>query len=83
MRFAVVGVGTIGQLRAQTIRANPGTELAAVLDVAQANAAKAAAGTGARVCQSLEQLLELPGLEAVIVSPAAPPLKTTVPVSPS
>jgi len=59
MRFAVVGAGTIGQLRAQTIRANPGTELAAVLDVAQANAAKAAAGTGARVCQSLEQLLEL------------------------
>jgi len=68
MRFAVVGAGTIGQLRAQTIRANPATELAGVLDVAQANAAKAAAGTGARVCQSLEQLLELPGLEAVIVS---------------
>ena len=68
MRFAVVGAGTIGQLRADTIRRNPATELAGVLDVSRPSAERAVSGTQGRVCSTLEELLDLPQLEAVIVS---------------
>jgi len=68
MRFAVVGGGTIGQLRARTIRNNPATELAGVFDVSRPSAERAVSGSNGRVCQSLEELLDLPELNAVVVS---------------
>lgn len=68
MRFAVIGAGTIGQLRAQSIRNNPGTELAAVADPAVAHAQRAVAGTGAKAVADWREAVDAPGVEAVIVS---------------
>ncbi len=68
IRFGVVGAGVIGQLRAQTIRANPATVLAGVADPAPDQAKRAVEGSGATACRSMDELLALPGLEAVIVS---------------
>ncbi len=68
MRFAVVGAGTIGQLRARSIRNNPETELVGVMDPALEAAEQAVSGTQAKAVRDWRSLLDLPGLEAVIVS---------------
>lgn len=68
MKFAVIGAGTIGQLRAQSIKANPGTELLGVADPAVAQAERSVAGTGARALSDWRAALDLPGVEAVMVS---------------
>jgi predicted dehydrogenase len=68
MRFAVIGAGTIGQLRAQSIKANPNTELLAIADPAQAAAERAVAGSAARALGDWRAALDLPGLDAVVVS---------------
>ena len=68
MKFGVIGAGTIGQLRAQSIRSNPDTELLGVADPAAASAERAVAGSAARPLSDWRALLDLPGLEAVIVS---------------
>lgn len=68
MKFAVIGAGTIGQLRAQSIRTNPDTELVAVADPAIAQAERAVAGSGARAVADWRAALDLPGVEAVMVS---------------
>lgn len=66
MRVGVVGgAGKIGKLRIRTIRENPSTELAAVLDLSE-ESAKAAAGN-APAFANLDQFLETP-MDAVIVS---------------
>ncbi|MCC6316258.1 MAG: Gfo/Idh/MocA family oxidoreductase [Gemmatimonadaceae bacterium] len=67
MRIGLVGAGKIGALRAQSIREEPSTSLAAVFDL-NADLARQAAGTsGARLCGSLEELLDTP-MDAVVVS---------------
>ena len=66
--IGVVGAGVIGQLRAAAVRANPATRLIGVVDPVPAAAQRAAAGSGARVLAEQRQLLELPDLDAVIVS---------------
>ena len=68
MKFAVIGAGTIGRLRAQSIQTNPNTELLAVADPMVANAERAVNGTGARALASWKDAVDLPGLEAVVVS---------------
>jgi predicted dehydrogenase len=68
MRFAVIGAGTIGQLRAQSIKANPNTELIGVADPTIAQAERAVAGSGAKALSDWRAALELPGVEAVMVS---------------
>jgi predicted dehydrogenase len=68
MKFAVIGAGTIGQLRAQSIKANPNTELLAIADPAQAAAERAVAGSAARALGDWRAALDLPGLDAVVVS---------------
>lgn len=68
MKFAVIGAGTIGQLRAQSIKANPNTELLAVADPAQAAAERAVAGSSAKALGDWRAALDLPGLDAVMVS---------------
>jgi predicted dehydrogenase len=68
MKFAVIGAGTIGQLRAQTIVSNPDTELLAVVDPVIGNAENAVKGNGARALADWRAALDLPGLDAVMVS---------------
>jgi predicted dehydrogenase len=68
MKFGVIGAGTIGRLRAQSIRSNPDTQLLGVADPAVANAEGAVQGSGAKAVADWRQLLELPGLEVVMVS---------------
>lgn len=68
MKFGVIGAGTIGQLRAQSIRTNPNTELLGVADPALANAESAVKGTGAKALADWRAVLDLPGLDAVMVS---------------
>ena len=68
MKLGVIGAGTIGQLRAQSIKTNSDTELIGVADPAPASAEKAVAGSGARAVSDWRALLDLPGLDAVIVS---------------
>jgi predicted dehydrogenase len=72
MRVGVVGAGVIGQLRARSVREHAGTELAGVADPVSEAARRAVAGAGATACTDLGALLELPGLEAVIVSTPLP-----------
>jgi predicted dehydrogenase len=68
MKFVVIGAGTIGQLRAQSVRSNPETELVGVADTVAANAERAVSGTSARAVTEWRAALDLPGVEAVIVS---------------
>lgn len=68
MKFVVIGAGTIGQLRAQSIRSNPGTELLGVADPVAANAERAVSGTSARAVSDWRAAIDLPGVEAVMVS---------------
>ena len=68
MKLGVIGAGTIGQLRAQSIKTNSDTELIGVADPALASAEKAVAGSAGRAVSDWRALLDLPGLDAVIVS---------------
>ena len=66
MRIGLVGAGAIAALRKQAIDKTEGAEFAGVFDI---DAAKAAAlAGGARVYQSLEEMLADPGVGAVVIS---------------
>ncbi|HEX2675840.1 MAG TPA: Gfo/Idh/MocA family oxidoreductase [Polyangiales bacterium] len=67
MRIGVVGAGVIGQLRAQSIKENPATQLAAVFDVSPHSAQTAVAGSSAPALTNLQQFLDTP-MDAVVVS---------------
>src|SRR5262245_20264476 len=67
MRIGVVGAGTIGRLRIQTIKENPSTQLAAVFDVSAEAAKNAASGSGAAHFTDLASFLKAE-MDAVIVS---------------
>ena len=67
MRFGLVGAGKIGKLRAQAVAQHPGGSLAAVFDVNPDSAREVGSASGARVCATLEELMETP-LDAVIIS---------------
>ncbi|MEZ4414454.1 MAG: Gfo/Idh/MocA family oxidoreductase [Gemmatimonadota bacterium] len=67
MRFGVVGAGVIGQLRAQSVREHPGSDLVGVFDPDRAAAQAALQGSGGRVADSVAQLLS-EGIDALIVS---------------
>jgi predicted dehydrogenase len=68
MKFAVIGAGTIGQLRAQSIKTNPDTELVAVADPTVAQAERAVAGSSAKAVADWRAAIDAPGVEAVMVS---------------
>ena len=67
MRIGVVGAGVIGQLRARSIRQNPRTSLAAVLDPSGKAAQEAVKGSGTRAFTSLNEFLDTE-MDAVVVS---------------
>ncbi len=68
MRFGLLGCGAIGALRAQALRATPGAELHAVVDPVAERARALATASGAIVAASLEELLDSPQIDAVVVS---------------
>jgi len=67
MRFAVIGAGIIGRLRAEAIQQTPGAELVGVMDPVRENAVQAAAGTGAAITDDLDATFDL-AVDAVVVS---------------
>lgn len=67
MRIGVLGAGVIGRLRAQSIRENPATTLAAVMDVSPDAAKKAAQGTTAPTFTDLSRFLDVE-MDGVIIS---------------
>lgn len=68
MKFAVVGAGVIGRLRAQSIALNPQTTLVGVADVDKAAAQAAAGSTGARVSTEPLEVITDPAVDAVVIS---------------
>jgi predicted dehydrogenase len=70
MKFAVIGAGVIGQLRARSIAKRSDTTLVGVADrdLASAERAARAAGGGARAHQDYRTLVDDPHVEAVIIS---------------
>ena len=68
MRIGVIGAGVIGKLRIQSIRENPTTELAAVLDPA-AEASRSGAGRSIRALTELDEFLDVDMNAAVVSSP--------------
>jgi predicted dehydrogenase len=67
MRFGLVGAGKIGKLRAKAVARSQGSTLVAVFDVNRNSADQVASETGARVCGSLDELMQVP-MDALIVS---------------
>jgi predicted dehydrogenase len=68
MRIAVIGAGAIGQLRARSVLAVPGASLAGVADVDEAAARRAAGSSGARVESDYRRFLDVPDVDALIIS---------------
>jgi predicted dehydrogenase len=68
MRIAVLGAGVIGKLRCTTVLNNSATELVGVMDVDEARARAAAAGSGARVVRDFREIIAPGEVDAVIVS---------------
>jgi predicted dehydrogenase len=67
MRIGVIGAGVIGRLRARSVRENPATELAAVMDVSVEAARSAVAGSKAQALGDLAAFFAVP-MDAVFVS---------------
>jgi predicted dehydrogenase len=68
MNLAVAGAGVIGRLRAKTIANRADTTLVGVTDPDQAAAARVAVETGSRPFADYRQLLDVPSLDAVVLS---------------
>ena len=72
MKIALIGAGVIGRLRAAAVHANESTALVAVADINALAADEVARSLGAKAFVDYRKLLEVPSLEAVIVSTPAP-----------
>jgi predicted dehydrogenase len=68
MKFAVVGAGVIGQLRAQSILQHPETRLIGIADADLGLARRAAGSSQARVLQDYRPLVEDPQVDAMVIS---------------
>ncbi len=71
MKFGLVGLGAMGQLRARSVMTSPETELVAVADIDGAKAEQLARRCGARAWGDYHELLEREEIAAVIVSTPA------------
>lgn len=67
LRVGVIGAGTIGRVRADSVRGNPATTLVAVCDVVPAAAAAAVAGSSAVAVSDIDAFFRVP-MDVVIVS---------------
>lgn len=72
MRVGVIGAGTIGQLRAQSVKEHSELDLAGVADVDEDRATRAVAGSGGRAYADYRQLLAASPLDAVFVATPLP-----------
>ncbi|MGH9793104.1 MAG: Gfo/Idh/MocA family protein [Candidatus Acidiferrales bacterium] len=72
MRFALIGCGAIGKLRAEAMLQTPGAKLAVVSDTDEGHGQELASSSGARFERDWRQVVETE-VEAVIVS-TPPPL---------
>ncbi|HEX7070338.1 MAG TPA: Gfo/Idh/MocA family oxidoreductase [Rhodothermales bacterium] len=70
MRFALIGCGNIGQLRAQAISRSPGNALAVAVDLDRDRATSLAAAHGAEASADWKSVLGRTDVDAVIVSTA-------------
>ena len=68
MRIAVIGMGVIGRVRAETVAEHPDTELVAVMDLDAAAAEGVAKAFKAKAYTDYKALLDAGGLDAVIIS---------------
>jgi len=67
MRFALLGVGSIGKVRRDAILKTPGCSMTAVVDLNK-DVAKETAGNDAHVFDSLEEMLKADACDAVVIS---------------
>jgi len=67
MRFALLGVGSIGKVRRDAILKTPGCSMTAVVDLNK-DVAKETAGSDAHVFDSLEEMLKADACDAVVIS---------------
>ncbi|HYZ64694.1 MAG TPA: inositol 2-dehydrogenase [Acetobacteraceae bacterium] len=72
IRFALLGCGRIGRVHAGAIAAHPRAQLAACFDVDPAAAQEVAAGHGAHVAGSVDEVLSDPAIGAVVIASATP-----------
>ncbi len=68
MRFALVGYGAIGKLRARSLRQTPGAELSMIVEPVAERRAEAARLYGIPVADSLDALLQRSDIDVAIVS---------------
>lgn len=66
-RFGIIGCGMIAQIHAKAILSIPGARLAAVYDAVSAGAYALAQQCGCRVCTSVQEMLEDPGIDIVSI----------------
>lgn len=68
MKFGLIGAGCIGNIRADALKKIDGAQLMAVTDVDEGRAANLAAGHGARVFKTADDLIKSDEVEALIIS---------------
>ena len=72
MRFALIGAGNIGQLRAKALHNSPECELVGVADLDTARARSVAPSASTIVTDDYQKLLAMDAVEAVVVSTPPP-----------
>jgi myo-inositol 2-dehydrogenase/D-chiro-inositol 1-dehydrogenase len=68
VRFAVLGCGRIGRMHARNIKAHKRAGLVACYDIVGRAAEETAAGLGARVAGSVDEVLSAPDVDAVLIA---------------
>jgi myo-inositol 2-dehydrogenase / D-chiro-inositol 1-dehydrogenase len=68
VKFAVLGCGRIGRMHALNLARHPRVELAYVYDLAPATAAAVAEATGARQAGTVEEILSVGAVAAVLIA---------------
>jgi len=78
MDFGLIGAGRIGNLRANALSQLPGAKLVAISDLDPRRSEQIARSSSAKICRSVNELLVLNEIEAVIVSTPPPDHEATV-----
>jgi myo-inositol 2-dehydrogenase/D-chiro-inositol 1-dehydrogenase len=68
VRFAVLGCGRIGKMHARNLSLHPRAGVAVCYDVAAQAAEETAAAVGARVARSVDEVLDDPEVDAVLIA---------------